>query len=195
MTGRTHDLAAFTSLIAVLVLMPQPPAMNLATALVAFGANFLGGLFPDIDQPSSDFWDNFRLGPFVAKVVCPALGGHRNLSHSIVGVVLIGSGAHFLLQFVMKFITIEIDQTIVWTAFMIGVISHILTDMPTKAGVPLFWPADMNIGIPPVRALRFESGKFIEKFVVFPGLLVAAGTLVLANQEKVALFLSQFIGR
>lgn len=194
MTGRTHDLAAFTALVLVFVILPEPPTMSLATAIFAFGANFIGGLFPDIDQPTSDFWDNFRLGPFVAKIVCPALGGHRNVSHSIVGVVLIGSGLHFLLNFITQFILFEVNTTIVWWSFMIGVFSHLLTDLPTKAGIPLFWPADLNVGFPPIRSLRMESGKFVEKYLVFPGLLFLSGYLLYSHQGKVLEFLRQYIG-
>ena len=52
MTGRTHDLAAFTALTYVVATQPLPE-MKLSTVLVALSANFIGGLGPDIDQPTA----------------------------------------------------------------------------------------------------------------------------------------------
>lgn len=193
MTGRTHDLAAFTALVIAFVYAPVIPAMSLETVVVAMGANFVGGLFPDIDQPTSDFWDNFRLGPFVAKIVVPALGGHRHISHSFLGLVIIGLGSSFLLDWTLPYILLDINADIVWNAFMIGVVSHILMDMPTKAGVPLLWPFGFKFGIPPMKSLRIESGKFVEKWIVFPGLLLFTGYLLFEHQDKVLLFIHRFV--
>jgi len=191
MTGRSHDLAAFTALTIIFVAMPTLPTMSFATAVTAFGANFIGGLFPDIDQKTSDFWDNFRLGPFIAKVICPALGGHRNVSHSLLGLVLIGIGSKVFLQLLSAIVLI--DMEIVWNAFMIGVVSHILTDLPTKAGVPLLWPLQWNMGIPPIRALRFESGEFVENFIAVPGMLLLTGWLLYSNQSRVLEFFQAYL--
>lgn len=191
MTGRTHDLAAFTALTIAFVILPSLPEMTLATAIVAFGANFIGGLFPDIDQPTSDFWDNFRLGPFVAQMVIPRLGGHRHISHSLVGVVLIG----FTLKFFLDVITsiVLIDMVIVWQAFLIGVVSHLVMDMFTKAGIPLFWPLKWKFGIPPIKRFRMTSGKFAESYIVFPGLLLLNFYLLHQHYGKVLEFLRNSI--
>lgn len=191
MTGRTHDLAAFTALVIAFISLPQIPAMSLPTAIAAFGANFVGGLFPDIDQPTSDLWDNFRLGPFIAKIICPALGGHRHISHSLVGVVLFGAMSRLFLE--MLGTIVLIDMKIVWVCFMIGFISHIITDLPTKDGVPLLWPLKWKFGIPPFRFLRFESGKFVENWLVFPALLLFTGYLLYSHQAIILQFLRQYL--
>ncbi len=191
MTGRTHDLAAFTALVIVFLGMSQLPVVSLPTAVVAFGANFVGGLFPDIDQPTSDFWDNFRLGPFVAKIVCPALGGHRHISHSILGFFLIGGISWLVLQLLSPIILI--DMQIVWDCFMIGIFSHFFMDMFTKEGLPLLWPLTWKFGIPPLRFFRIEAGKFMEKYLVFPSLLVLTGYLLYIQQSKLLEFLHSYI--
>lgn len=182
MTGRTHDIAGLTALTLTIVLLPSLPPMTLATAITAFGANFVGSLFPDIDQPTSDLWDNFRGGPFVSKFVCKFLGGHRHFSHSIFGTIFIA----VLLALILKMLQpiILVDMSIIWWSFMIGVGSHILFDMPTKEGVPLFWPYMWKIGIPPFRSLRIRSGFWVEKLVIFPTLLIANAYLVYANYGK-----------
>jgi uncharacterized metal-binding protein len=58
MTARTHDLAAITALGAVILLEPLR-TISLATALVALLANQLGGIAPDIDQPTAPFLTNY----------------------------------------------------------------------------------------------------------------------------------------
>lgn len=183
MTGRTHDVAAFTALVIIFVLLPEIPSMTLATAVTAFGANFIGGLFPDIDQSTSDLWDNFRLGPVVKKIIVPRLGGHRNLSHSLLGFVIIG----FLLDklFILVSDIVLIDFDIVWWSFMIGVISHLFTDSMTKAVIPIFWPFKFTLGVPPIKRLRMKGGGFTENFIIFPGLFILSGYLLYMNQEKV----------
>ncbi len=182
MTGRTHDIAGLSALLLVIVLLPQIPEMTVATAITAFGANFVGSLFPDIDQPTSDLWDNFRGGTVVSKFVCKFLGGHRHISHSIIGVILFATLIAWFLKLLQSIVLI--DMGIVWYSFMIGYLSHILFDMPTKEGVPLFWPIMWKIGIPPVRSLRIRSGFWIENFVIFPSLLVLNAYLIYANYGK-----------
>src|SRR5581483_7420963 len=97
MTGRTHDLAAFTALNLVLVSGPIPQ-MSLATAVVAFGANMIGGLTPDIDQPTADLWRRLPAGTILGKLLSPLLGGHRFISHSILGIFLFGFGLQLFLD-------------------------------------------------------------------------------------------------
>lgn len=182
MTGRTHDVAGLTALTIVIVLMPTIPQMTLATAITAFGANFVGSLFPDIDQPTSDFWDNFRGGPFISKIVCRFLGGHRHFSHSIFGTIFISVALALFLKGIAPIVLI--DMRIVWWSFMIGFVSHILFDMFTKEGVPLFWPFLWKIGIPPFRAIRIRSGFFVENLIIFPSLLILNAYLFYSNYEK-----------
>ncbi len=181
MTGRTHDMAALTALNIVFVSLPLMQ-MSLATAAAAFFANFIGGLFPDIDQPTSDLWDNFRGGELISKYICKLLGGHRHFSHSIVGVICIGALSAFTLQKLSSIVLI--DMQIVWLSFMVGVVSHILADMPTKEGVPLFWPMMFKVGIPPFRFMRIRSGFFVEKLLIFPGLIALNAYLLYANYSK-----------
>ena len=97
MTGRTHDLAAFTAL-GVIVLSHPIENITLSTAIVAVVANMIGGIAPDIDQPTAPFWRNLPIGGIVGKTIAKLLGGHRSLSHSILGIFLFGLFAHYLLN-------------------------------------------------------------------------------------------------
>jgi inner membrane protein len=179
MTGRTHDMAAFTALLAVAVIYP-PGQMSLATVLVALLANMIGGIAPDIDQPTAPFWRNLPVGGVVGRMLTRMMGGHRFITHSLAGVALLGFAAHWLLRFLQPIMG-SVDPHIVWIAFMIGVISHLIMDMFTKEGVPWLLPLPIKFGLPPLRALRITTGKVVEMWLIFPGLALLAGLVVWVN--------------
>src|SRR6266436_7815409 len=111
MTGRTHDLAAFTA-ITYIVATSSLIHMSLATAIVSFSANMIGGLTPDIDQPTADLWHKLPAGGVYSRLFTPLLGGHRYISHSVSGILLFGFLAKVLLQLASK--VILVDMNIVW---------------------------------------------------------------------------------
>jgi inner membrane protein len=182
MTGRTHDLAAITAL-GVVVLAQSIRTMTLATALVAVFANLAGGITPDIDQPTAPLWRNLPVGKYFGKVFDELSGGHRFLTHSVLGLALFGFAAHWLLVFVHPIMR-NVDIGLVWWAFMIGMASHLVMDTFTKEGVPWLLPLPMKFGVPPLKRLRITTGHFAEKFVVFPGLLVLNAALYCENYAK-----------
>ena len=170
MISRTHDLAAITALGVVLFLAP-PESLTLATVLVAILANQIGGIAPDIDQPTAPFWRNLPIGGVVGRIIGRMLGGHRFITHSLLGLALFGWLAHLLL-ITLQPIMSSIDINIVWIAFMIGMISHLIMDSFTKEGVPWLLPIPIKFGLPPIRRLRITTGKSIENFIILPGLLL-----------------------
>lgn len=163
MTARTHDLAAITALSVVALSQPLPE-MTLGTALIALLANQIGGIAPDIDQPTAPFWRNLPVAGILGKFFGRLLGGHRFLSHSIIGVVLFGLLAKFLLG-VLQPIMPTVDIGLVWWAFMIGLVSHLLMDMLTKEGVPWLLPLPWKFGFPPIKKLRIVTGKKREALI------------------------------
>jgi inner membrane protein len=165
--ARTHDLAAITGLLVVVIVMSPLPPMSLATIIAALIANQFGGIAPDIDQPTAPFWRNLPIGGLFGRFFGKMLGGHRFLTHSILGVVLMGWLAHLLLLFIRPLFP-NIDSDIVWWAFIIGMVSHLIMDSFTKEGVPWLLPIPIKFGFPPLRKLRITTGKKIEKFIVFP---------------------------
>lgn len=169
MTARTHDLAAATAL-AVLLLVDTPEPLRLSTLLIAILANQLGGIAPDIDQPTAPFWRNLPEGHFVGKAFGRLFGGHRFLSHSILGLALFGFGTKLLLNFLHPIMP-HVDIQFVWLAFMLGFVSHLVMDSFTKEGVPWLLPIPFKFGFPPLRAFRITTGKWGETVFVFPLLL------------------------
>lgn len=190
MTGRTHDLAAFTALSFVVATQPLPE-MRLSTVLVALSANFIGGLAPDIDQPTASLWNRLPAGGVWGRVFYRFLGGHRFISHSILGVFLFG----FLLDLLLDAMSgvVLVDMNVVWGSFMIGFVSHLFMDMLTRDGVPWLFPIPIHFGMPPFRLMRIKTGGFVEKSVIFPGLLFANVYIYYAYYDTFLQLLRTFI--
>lgn len=181
MTNRTHDLAAMTTLV-VTASFASLPQMTLATVVVAVGANLLGAVVPDLDQPTAEFWNRIPAGTILGRLVHPLMGTHRLISHSIVGVILAGIGLKHLLTAIGG--VLLVDMNVVWWATMMGYLSHMVMDTFTREGVPWLFPIPIRFGFPPFKFLRITTGGMIEKGVIFPGLLILNGYLIYQNYTK-----------
>lgn len=166
MTGRTHDAIAFASLITVSAINP-PETLNIATATAAIVGNIVGATLPDIDQSTNRLWDLLPGRDYVGKLLRPVFLGHRNLTHSILGVFIIYSFLGFVLPKILN--PQYVNYEIVYVAMMIGYISHLVGDALTKEGLPLFFPFKSRFGFPPVAAFRITTGKWIENIIILPG--------------------------
>ena len=191
MTGRTHDMAAFTAL-TVFVVTQTIPHVTLATGITAVVANLIGGITPDIDQPTAPFWRNLPVGKYVGKTFDKLLGGHRFLSHSIIGAVLFGYAFHYL-QVILKPSFPHLNMEVIWWAFMIGYASHLVMDTITTEGVPWLLPIPIKFGIPPIKTLRVQTGGLIERFVVFPGLMLVTIYFIYSYYDKVKIILHSYL--
>jgi membrane-bound metal-dependent hydrolase YbcI (DUF457 family) len=162
-------LAAITALGAA-VLVSTPASVTFGTAVAVVLANQIGGIAPDIDQPTAPLWRNLPVGGMIGRVFDKLLGGHRFLSHSLLGFALFGVGAHFLLLFLHPLMP-HLDSGYIWWAFMIGVASHLVMDTLTKEGVPWLLPIPAKFGLPPLKKLRITTGKAAELLLIFPALI------------------------
>jgi inner membrane protein len=170
MIARTHDLAAMTTL-AVVFLVSPVQTFTLSTVILAIVANLIGGITPDIDQPTAPFWRNLPIGNIFGKVFGRMAGGHRFLTHSIIGVALAGYVFNLLLTFLHPIMP-SVDISIVWWAFMIGIVSHLIMDSFTKEGVPWLLPIPVKFGFPPVKSWRITTDTWVEHWVIFPLLII-----------------------
>jgi inner membrane protein len=192
MTARTHDLAAVTTLV-VSALFVTLPSMSFGTVVLAVFANLVGGIAPDIDQPTAPFWRNLPVGRYFGKIVDAMLGGHRFISHSLLGLMLFGFLVRGLLLFLHPVMT-TIDAGIVWWAFMLGMVSHLIMDSSTKEGVPWLLPIPIKFGIPPFKSWRITTGKWVETWVVFPLLLVFNGWFFMVFYQELLTVVRKKIG-
>lgn len=191
MTGRTHDLAAATLLFAVVLSQPLRP-VALSTAAIALLANQIGGIAPDIDQPTAPFWRNLPVGKLFGKVTQAVLGGHRFLSHSLLGFAIFGFAVKTLLAFLGPILG-QVDTGLVWWAFMIGMFSHLVMDSFTREGVPWLLPVPYKFGFPPIKRLRVVTGKKFESLIIFPGLIAINAFIFSSNYEKIITFTHAYI--
>lgn len=192
MTARTHDLAAFTALNFVFISSPFFTT-NFASLVVAVAANFIGGLAPDLDNSSTHLWKQFRGGSVIAKILSPLLGGHRLISHSLLGVFLAGVVARFALNLIATILIVDLSP--VWWTFMIGYGSHLLADLVTRDGLPLLFPLPWKFGFPPLKRLRIKTGSMVEKGIIFPGLMLLNGYWFYIHSQKYLDFLQMLISR
>lgn len=186
MTGRTHDLAAFSALVAIVLLQPAR-TLTLSTVLLGILANQMGGIAPDIDQPTAPLWRNLPIGRPIGKVFDRVLGGHRFLTHSLLGVVIFGYLVKICLGLLHPLIT-HTDIGLVTWAFVIGMLTHLFMDTLTKEGVPWLLPLPVKFGLPPLKSLRITTGKKVETLLVFPGLLVLIFWLMASHYQQLLLF-------
>lgn len=182
MTSRTHDLISFTSLVAIASYYP-PSSINLTTFISCLVGNVAGGILPDIDQESNRLWDLLPGGNYVGKVLKNVFLTHRGLSHSLLGVFLFYKLLYFVLPRFLNSDFINYDLVIIST--MIGLLSHILSDSFTEEGVPLLFPFKFRFGFPPISSWRIKTGKWFEKYVLFPSVLAFLIWFVTVNQKTV----------
>jgi inner membrane protein len=166
MTSRTHDLAAFNALAGVVLVTTSTQTITLATLLIAVLANQIGGITPDIDQPTAPFWRNLPIGGFFGRLIDKMLGGHRFITHSLIGLGVFGFLSQMLLHFLHP-IMHSVNSHVVWLAFMIGMASHLVMDSFTKEGVPWLLPLPFKFGVPPIKSLRITTGKRAEALLFF----------------------------
>lgn len=120
-------------------------------------------------------------GNFVGKVFRNLMLHHRTISHSLLGIFIF----YKILEFIIpKLLNPDyVNTTLVVVSLMIGYISHLIADSLTKEGVPLFFPFQFKIGIPPVKAFRITTGKFVETVIIFPGTLIYIFYMVYIRKE------------
>lgn len=186
MKARTHDLAAITALGVVVVSQPNLK-VSLGTTVAALLANQLGGIAPDIDQPIAPFWRNLPIGGFFGRIIGKMLGGHRFITHSFLGLVLFGFATHWVLVFFQPAFP-NIDTSLVWWAFMIGMVSHLVMDSLTKEGVPWLLPLPIKFGFPPIRSMRLTTGK-IGEGVIFVCLIIFVALFCGLNYSTILHFI------
>jgi inner membrane protein len=151
---------------------------------MAVFANLIGGIAPDIDQPTAPFWRNLPVLRFFGRYFDNMVGGHRFITHSVLGLGLFGFLVHWLLIFFGPVLG-QVDTGYVWWAFMIGMVSHLVMDSFTKEGVPWLLPVPIKFGFPPIKRLRITTGKAVENLIVFPGLLLLSGLIVASNYDRI----------
>lgn len=99
---------------------------NAEVALVLAAAGLVGGLLPDIDHPQSTISQKLPILRLLTFWI-----PHRTLTHSLWIVLALGAATY-------------LTQNPAVFAFALGYGLHIVADMMTRKGVPLFYPLSRN---------------------------------------------------
>ena len=109
------------------------PLMSLTNelTLINVGVLAVGSLLPDIDHPSSYLGKRHKM---VSGVTNKAFG-HRGITHSLLGFILIG----IIVKFIQKqYLTDRIEDIVFW--LMLGYLLHLLEDSFSQRGVKWLYP-------------------------------------------------------
>lgn len=174
-------MIAFASLINFASYYP-PDKLNINTGIASLIGCTIGSLIPDMDQATNRLWDLLPAGNFVGKILRNIMLGHRTISHSILGIWLLYKILWIITPQILNPNYININLVI--TGILIGFVAHIGADMLTKEGVPLLFPLPFKIGFPPFEFLRITTGKFMEKFVIFPGVILYIVWIVTTRRDQ-----------
>lgn len=166
MMQRTHDIAA-VALVSFRFLAFPEPELNWETLLGVGVFTILGAMIADIDNVASPAWRH-KLLPWESRSTRNFLQGHRNISHSLIGLFLFS----FVIGLLLALVPLpHLNHALLQQAFFLGHLSHLLTDSLTIQGVPWLYPIPFKFGFPPLSFLRVRTGGWVEKLVVFPAML------------------------
>lgn len=130
----------------------------------------VGALLPDFDHDDAMLPRAFGpLGRLVAWVIGRTFG-HRGITHSLLGLAIltIALGLAPLITALPWWVPVGL---------VLGSAVHIVGDMLTVSGCPLFWPADKRFRLGP----GFRTGKVFETAILCP--LMSIGTAVLLGSS------------
>lgn len=175
-TGVTHQMVAL--LVGLWLLMLYPASLGPIVGGLAVVAVMVGALTPDLDQPTANIWRRLLGGRTVGNIFQAFSGGHRHMTHSLIGIVMIGFATRWV---AMNLIHPDYVQNALalWAAFMVGYISHPIADSLTDLGVPWLWPLKWHLRLPPgPEELRVTTGSWVEALLVRGGIVLAIGLLL-----------------
>lgn len=166
MTGKTHRVIGLATAVTYLISATTPEYSPATFGTVLVGAYF-ASLIPDLDRSTADFWENLPMGKTVGKIVDPLIK-HRNISHSLLGTLIFILATYIIIDSFPSYW--GVNNEIAFISISLAYISHLLADMFTVDGIPLFYPSKRAFGIPPkpFDGIRILTGKWFENLVLFP---------------------------
>lgn len=120
-------------------------------------------LLPDIDHPNSVLGQRLK---WISRPIS-RLFGHRGFTHSLLAII---SGLCLLHWQPSVRLWLPTDSL---QGLVLGYLSHIIADMLTPAGVPLFWPCRFRFRLALIRSTKALS---IERYFCILCILIALFT-------------------
>jgi len=181
MTYKTHvSTALLVSSIYFIYIQKIDLSLPIVLLLAIF--TIIGSSVPDLDTPTGKVWHKVPAGSIIGRIVSPIfIGGHRHLSHSLLGMGLFTCLFSLLIHIVAKhFSVLPVTDDLILLSFIMGYFSHIFADLFTEAGVPLLFPIGYHFGIPPdpLGKVRIKTGKWFENLIIYPAVNIALVVII-----------------
>lgn len=167
MLAKTHITFAL-SLASIGVFIIQPFILIESTHLLIFYfAVAFGAIFPDIDEPHS------KIGRMFIGVshLMNAIFGHRGFTHSLPFITILSLLVFMLCTFesVRTFINGFYENALVFLVFgfILGNLLHLLGDMMTLSGVPIFLPFKSKKYFALPKVLRFRTSGLADQVIAY----------------------------
>jgi inner membrane protein len=143
--------------------------MNPGQAAAFIGITTVCSLLPDFDHPNAIGprafgWPGRTLAWLIGTVF-----GHRGITHSVLGVGLLSAGMAFIPH---------LPAFCYWSVIL-GCATHILGDMCTVSGVPLFWPLGRDFRIGVMRTGSYAETEILTPILAVTSTVVGVGTVLL----------------
>ena len=183
MLGRTHQIIGLTAS-AGWYFSSAGSTYNSATLFGVVISSVAGALIPDLDRATADIWKKVPFGKIFGRVVDPFID-HRSFSHSLFGLTFFGVIIYLILNVFPASWGMDIGN--VFWAFMIGYSTHLIADIITDKGIPLFFALPNFVGIPPkpFHGARIMTGKWFENLVIFPIFNLLFIIIIISNFSKI----------
>jgi inner membrane protein len=147
--------------------------MNPAQAAAFIAITTACSLLPDFDHPDAMGPRTFGWPGRTLAWLIGTLFGHRGLTHSVLGVGLLSAGLGFVPHL----------PGFCYAAVILGCATHILGDMTTVSGVPLFWPLDRCFRVGVMRTGQYFETQILTPILAVVSTVVGVGTLFLLTQR------------
>ncbi len=147
MQYRTHIVTSITVGAAIAAYSSIPFTLSYTVGVM------IGSLLPDIDEPNSYVGRrSFGIAKTMKKVF-----GHRGMTHSLVALLI------------MAYLLLRTSDSFFFMGIIIGYALHILEDLFSMQGVPLFWPfRKKKIRLP----IHYRTGGSIEKIIYYAAIAI-----------------------
>lgn len=131
MTGKTHLLGGVLAGVCASTYMGYSDQLLNVIALMTVGG--VGGLFPDIDTPTSKMGSKVKpLSWALSKTV-----GHRGMFHAPLLYVVLG----------VVLWRMEPIIRVLGLVFLAGCMSHLILDAMNVQGIPILWPVKSRLSL------------------------------------------------
>lgn len=143
----------------------------ISSGIIVAGAT-MGSLAPDIDHPTSKIGKKFLLKPI--SIFLNKFFGHRTITHSVIMAILMT-----IILFSFSTMTTG-DLNYIYTnlviGFSVGYFSHLLLDMFTVEGIPVFYPLIKR----KYRLSKFKTGKSKKKEEIVSIIMIFITGIIMA---------------